>query len=127
MQGLLSVTRAWVFDTLRFKVPCQSILCLVFLTASAFPFLFLLSISDKNTVSRLRRFVFFVSNERVDTYSDVEGQQSSLQMSLKTAIPTSYCSDAGKLPGSHEEKNPQDNVAFVLGLLVISKHLGTPL
>lgn len=113
---------------LLFKVTCQSILCLVFLlTASAFPFLLLLSISDKSSVSELRRVVFSGSNEGVDTYSNVEGQQSSLKISLKTAIPTSYCSNAGKLPGSPGKKNPQGNVAFVLGLLVISKHLGTPL
>lgn len=113
---------------LLFRVTCQSISCLVLpLAAPAFPFLSLLSVSDKNAVSGFRSLVFFVSSEEADTHSDVERQQSSLQTSSKPAIRTSYCSKAGKLPGSPEEKNPQDNVAFVLGLLVISEHLGTPL
>ncbi|XP_058703238.1 C2 calcium-dependent domain-containing protein 4C-like isoform X1 [Poecile atricapillus] len=108
---------------LLFKGTCKSILCLVFLLAvSAFLFLLLLSISDKNTVSGFRRLVFFASS---GGWAQIK--RSSLAMCLKTAIPTSYCSAAGKLPGSPEEKNPQDHVAFVLGLLVISKHLGTPL
>lgn len=62
-----------------------------------------------------------------DGHTAAGAQQSSSQMSLKTAIPASYCSNAGALPGSPEEKNPQDNVAFVLSLLIISKHFGMPL